>query len=169
MPQLYVANCTLRTWEFSYRLPERAQVFYRTVPAGQQVPLFPRAETSELVDFVINQHLPYGVFRESDVRNAKCKISGIFGIDKPVSPGSIMLANEITAKMATAEAYEIRKRAAIGSHNALLASLPQGLELGSFQMQVEDRSDKAAPRMVSDFEVAREGMDAPRPKRRKAA
>ncbi len=82
--KLFIANCSRQAHNFNYKIPEKAQSFGVTIPAGGQHMI---DNQSDVVHHIIRQHEPYGFQRCDKVDNT---FSGIcYAIDKPVTVGRI--------------------------------------------------------------------------------
>ena len=82
--KLFIANCSRQAHTFNYKLPEKAQSFGVTIPAGGQHMI---DNQSDVIYHIIRQHEPYGFQRCDKVDKT---FSGIcYSIDKPVAVGRI--------------------------------------------------------------------------------
>ena len=132
MPDLYLANCTIKTIDFNFYQPghlpwmqppgaDRRQIkpmVRFSVPPGQQQRIA-RDVGAESITEIIVQHQPYGFVLEDEIVHADRSvcIEGIFGVGKAVSPDSIMLAQEHNHNVLTGRGIDLRRAAAIGMSN----------------------------------------------------
>ena len=137
MPSLYLANCTTKNLDFLFRPLGRTNVVRFQVPAGKQVRVANEVTTEDIAH-IISQHLPYGYVLEVEVKrmNKTIAIEAVFGLDRPVDPGSLMLAQEHNENVLSARGIELRRAAAIGMRNFLVES--GGLSPDATQVEITE-------------------------------
>lgn len=123
MPSLYLANCTTQNLDFIFRPLGRANTVRYQISAGRQVQVA-RDVTTEDIAHIIAQHLPYGYVLEAEIKrmDKTIAVEGVFGLDRPVDPASLMLAQEHNDNVLSARGIQLRRAAAIGMRNFLVDS-----------------------------------------------
>lgn len=133
MPKLYVANCTMHKHDFLFRVPEETRLVRHQIDPGQQVHVYGRDLTTDLIEYIVAQHEPYGMIPVSEVDRRKGAVSLVYSIDKPLNVEAIIRAGKALDKHLEEQALESRKDALAATHMALGQTAdgrgPAGVEL----------------------------------------
>ena len=115
MPNLFLANCTTKNITFLYRPIGRPNMVRLEIPAGEQRQVV-RNGTSEDIAAILEHNARYGYIEEHEVKRAPkdIAIEALFGLDKTVDPGSLMLAQEHNENVLTRRGIDLRRAAAVG-------------------------------------------------------
>jgi hypothetical protein len=115
LPNLFLANCTTKNITFLYRPIGRPHMLRLEIPAGEQVQVV-RNGTSEDIAAILEHNVRYGYIEEHEIKRAPTDVAieALFGLDKPVDPGNLILAQEHNGNVLTRRGIELRRAAAVG-------------------------------------------------------
>jgi hypothetical protein len=145
--KLYVANASLQTHQFQYRIPDSPQLRQREIPSMGQA-ILPDDMNQAQIDYVVNQMAPYGFPSADDVRsrNTPKKFTRlVYSVDRPVSEniiaalfsGNQVAQKEVSDEMRKTIAYETDRQI---SEDVARAQQQEALaDLHSVQFQVEEQ------------------------------
>lgn len=132
--ELFISNCTHQTHLFNYKIPERLQPFGQTIKPGQQIKLdYP----PEVCEYIIDQHVPYGLANIRDVKPGFCGIC--YSQGKPCTISQIKDAYEQKQEDLENSSQEILENSAAALTHNLQSTLAQaGSEtpLGDVEMKI---------------------------------
>jgi len=78
--ELYIANCSMQDFDFTYMLPENTRPFLKSIGAGKQVVI---KGTETEISAIIDQHKIYGLMEVSHVKKG---FGGLcYRFNKPIS------------------------------------------------------------------------------------
>jgi len=96
MATMYIANSTKQHHEFVYRLPEQTKIYSITIPYGEQRELLHKDLSSDLIDYILNQHkgdTSEYMVEAKTIDRSKGFVGLIYSFDKPVD--AELIANTI--------------------------------------------------------------------------
>lgn len=142
MPVLYIANASKQSHSFNYRLPEKEKLFMQKIEVASQISI--NLNSAE-IDWVLKQHLKYGMVDVKSISNKK-GFSGIcYSIDKPVNVETIMIASEVKDEVITDRALDIRKTTAAAVEKSVSEQAQEmGIQAGNTQFEIEEQKTNPA-------------------------
>jgi len=150
MTEVYVANVTKQTYQFAYRVPERAGFITQTVPIGGQVLLAPNGTNTNLtqpeVDMILAIGQQYGMLSVDELDGirfdpTKPKFHGIcYSLDKPVSVEKLHKAMRKNEETLDSMGRVIREQGALAVNNKIEGQL--GEQLRQFEMSVTEEEPR---------------------------
>jgi hypothetical protein len=140
MPSLFIANTSSKHNEFVFRLPGISQLRRLDIPAGRQLEVLKNVQKDE-IDYVVNQHIAYGLIHVSEISKI-CKFSGmIYSIDKPVPSNAMNQVMEINADILIEQGHELRKVAAVATNATIEDMLENKLNLKELEVVEIEQED----------------------------
>jgi len=83
--KMYVGNATKQHFDFAYRMPgETKRIRQQRIEIGQQTQLSGEL-TQEEIDYIIQQHNPYGFAAASEIDHITEPMSLCYSVGKPIS------------------------------------------------------------------------------------
>lgn len=167
---LYIANATHHVVNFSYRIPEQRTLRNLVIQMGEQQRI-PEDLAPEAIDYVIEQHVRYGLIPVAEVDRAKEFKGTCYSIDKPVPGtkiGNLMAHNR---DQLVEIGKKFRADAAVTSNMQLenqLAETDRPETLRNFEMSVveEDHDERdETPAIAEGFRVKADGSQPPQQQR----
>jgi hypothetical protein len=144
---LYIANTTKQHHDFVYRVPETVAMRTQKIRVGTQVKIAGVSTTQE-IDYVLNQHLKYGLVHVSAIDTSKGLISMLYS-DKPISSARIEQAMRYNDGVLIKAGKKIREEAAIADsvrleQNIVDEDLPATLRQYEASIVEEDPGKRSA-------------------------
>ena len=139
---LYIANASMQTFDFMYRVPGTNGVRKQTIPIGEQIKISGSLSQPE-VDAIIDQHRPYGMVESSELDRVRGRFGAlVYSVDKPVAASRLAQAQDVRIDDLVKQGAESRKAAAIQANKLIEDELPRGSTLNKMimTMQEEDRT-----------------------------
>jgi hypothetical protein len=84
MPSLFIANTSKQHYTFVYRDPHTEELRNTSIPVGGQICLARDASSGD-IDYIVNQHVRYGLTKASEIVNRPGFVGLCFNIDAPVN------------------------------------------------------------------------------------
>lgn len=119
MPKLFIANCTKQVLDFHYRIPEFPQVYQVIIKPGSQQRIHKDDLSVDTIDYIINQHVMYGLVPSNEIDRTKPFIGLCYSVDKEIRAESIMKALKHNAHVLEVNGYEQRVESAAAISSAL--------------------------------------------------
>lgn len=164
MTKLYIANCSKQVHHLVYRAPGQDRLASQDIAPGTQQVVWKETSREDL-DFIIEQHLPYGLRPASEVMNSHQFIGLCFQFDKPIDVDKIVSAYETNDSHLKKRGEEIRKETASAmSHD--LADKYEG-NLKSIEVIEEDKGGDSVTSVneTIQLETVRETRGRGRPRK----
>jgi len=165
MAKLYIANCTKQVQDFLFKIPEQTVInpYKVSIPIGGQALIY-KDTTHDILDFIVEQHLKYGLLPVSEIDRSKDFIGMCFQFDKPIDVDKIKIAMSHNDNQAELRSYEQRKIAAMALSNRIDETLVGSEDkLNSIEMEITEQRKGPAdnePKMVEAIQVAKPGSKA---------
>jgi hypothetical protein len=162
--KLYIANCSKQVHNFLYRVPEATGLRAQPIKEGGQIQISGELQP-EAIDYVVNQHVRYGLIPVDDIDRAKPFIGLCYSIDRPIPATKIqklMIHNQGILE----ERAEDNLKATALANNKLLEnriemtarearhSIPP---IGDLEISITEESKSGSPAKTNFF---REGKQA---------
>ena len=183
MTKLFIGNGTRQNYELNYRVPgigENSPMPLRVqrILVGGQI-LVSGNTDRDLVSFIINQFLIYGICEAKDVDNLKTFVPLCYSIDSPITARQIQTLMEHNSRVLIMKGVENRKQAAVSVNEQIEniindANRPENLRALEMSVVEENHDERdSTPAVAEGFRVVREVNDRPKSPvhrgRRKAA
>lgn len=145
--KVFVANASLQTHLFQYRIPEVPQLRQREIPSMGQAVL-PDDFNKPQLDYLVEKMGPYGFVSVEDVKSRKTPKAFtrlVYSIDRPVSEiiiSSLFTGNQVAQKEVS---DEVRKTIAYESDKKIANDVDQArnqdamADLHSVKFQIEEQ------------------------------
>ena len=162
--KLYIGNCSKQVINFTYRSPDQDKICEQTIPIGAQVQVYKDADSAAL-DYIINQHVLYGLVKVSEIDRTKAFIGACYQFDKPIDVEKIIVASTHNDEVLALVGHEYRKQAAVALSDQLNQNTGGQVSGVSVEIQEEGRADSNRDElMVEEIEVgnAKRGRGRPR-------
>ena len=136
---LYIANASMQTFDFMYRVPGTNGVRKQTIPIGEQIKISGSLSQPE-VDAIIDQHRPYGMVESSELDRVRGRFGAlVYSVDKPVAASRLAQAQDVKIDDLV---KEVRWPERLAANKLIEDELPRGSTLNKMimTMQEEDRT-----------------------------
>ena len=146
--RLYVANTTAQNHEFLYRVLEVPNLRRMPIPAGSQSQV-PGDFNLEEIEFIVQQHTPYGLVAADKVQQLRTYIGLCFSIDKPVQLGSLRYVFQQNQDVLIARGKEIQAAAAVAVSQQLNQAAAGLATVRDISVQLEEHKTDGSVRDVN--------------------
>jgi hypothetical protein len=139
MPKLFIANCSKQFVDFAYRIAEEASVRLQRISIGGQIAIAGDLNTLQ-IDYIIKQHLKYGLIPEEEVKNAKGFVGLAYQIGKPLSVTTIMHAMSKNKAVLIKRGKDMRQNVAVAANNIIEDQLAENelANLDKLEVTIEE-------------------------------
>ena len=173
MSNLYVANATRQTFEFTYRLPEVKGAKAQTIPIGGQVNIGSGQLRSADIDAILEHYRSYGLVSVTEAEKRTVPFSGlIYSTDKPVPIDRLQKTMTRRVDDLVDLGKKIRQEAAVAVNNAIESEMEEQRfesRLTNLEMTVQEEEskvgDRTGPRISEGVRVVRDEQASNKPKR----
>lgn len=158
--KLYIANATRQIQDFLYRLYEIKAPRVQHIPPGEQVQISGDLQTED-IDYIIQQHAPYGLISASEAKRAKGFNGMCYSVDSPVKHDAIASLMDSNIDALVIRGQELRRNAAVAANNLVEqthADSRRPERLRAMEMSVvEDTKNPEGDPIDETIRVDREG------------
>ncbi|TKI02735.1 hypothetical protein [Martelella alba] len=147
MTKLFIANCSKKNVDFTYRSPDSDKIVYQRIPVGGQIQVYKEA-TAEALNRIISQHVRYGLIPVGDIPRSRAFVGLCYQFDKPINIDSIINAAHNNDQVLIARGAESRKAAAIAMDRTLAETVPGYAGGAELEVVEEARKNDDAPLMA---------------------
>ena len=162
--KLYIGNCSKQVINFTYRSPDQDKIIEQTIPIGAQVQVYKDTDSAAL-DYIIAQHILYGLTKVSDIDRTKAFIGACYQFDKPIDVEKIVIASTHNDDALALAGHEYRKQAAVALNDQLNQNTGGKVSGVSVEIEEQGRADSNRDDlMVEEIEVgtSKRGRGRPR-------
>ena len=165
MTKLYIANTSRQKLNFLFRLPEEPDVKRYSIQPGHQALVL--ESSSDIVDYVIQQHKIYGIKTVAEVKGKKSFTGTCYSIDKPITVDNFMVVDEENQIALTEKGRLTRENVATYAQASIANMVRQGgEEAKGLEIEIKDES-KSNPQFHEIFSSEKPvDMPGAKPRRR---